>query len=138
MKPFGFTGEASFSGASYKTGDEERVRRPRVKRWKRTHLPSLADAETSLSRRQITRSVNITASAISGVYLETVLREELLRISASALFPEVPLQLRGVQAVRNLRKVQQTNSARWIDVPGIAKDLYTGEVVERRLVACIV
>ena len=49
----------------------------------------------------------------------------LTRTWASAVLTEVLLQLRGVQAVRNLRNVRETHGARWIDVPGFAKDLYT-------------
>lgn len=54
------------------------------------------------------------------------------------MLPEVLLQFRGVQAARDVGKVRDTNGARWIDVPGLAKDLYTRAAVQREILACIV
>jgi hypothetical protein len=40
------------------------------------------------------------------------------------VLPEVLFELHGVQAVRNMGNVRETNGTRWIDVPGV-EDLYT-------------
>ena len=51
------------------------------------------------------------------------------------MLAEVLLQFGGVQAVRDVAKVQETNGARWIDTPGLAKDLTASIGVQRELAA---